>query len=204
MPTGSFFKWKPLQKKWENDEWNNVNNCVDMQYCNSRNFLPIFSQKIVRKPHLQRNLQKKTVLLFTKFCPNPKCYIWNRAPRTHSSIRTSPNPGEKKINFGGETIKWGIATKKPCDIPFYWSVHKDPSNWLVHTVWSAGPSLCWKIPWKESLSSSIQVFWRFKLNPTIKFHFNITFYAINDNFAFEWSLLQMNITPLLTKKPLTK
>ena len=83
-------------------------------YCRPTKLTPKIWVPNSKKKHPKKSLAKRnpplvstqeTVFVVTKFCPNPKCYIWSRAPRTHSSIRTSPNPGEKKIKFGGETEK---------------------------------------------------------------------------------------------------
>ena len=76
------------------------------------------------------------------------------------------------------------------------------------------PRFSWqKYHERKVFQTRCRSFWKFKLTQTLKqsyqnigiipfhsisFHVNITFHAINDKFAFKWSLLQMNITPHLT------
>lgn len=101
----------------------------------------------ITKQHPKKSLAKRnpplvstqeTVFWFKSSARIENSYIWSRAPRTHSSIRTSPNPGEKKNIFAVETIKWA-RQQNPLWPPLHWFFHEDPYMMVDNTYISLVP-----------------------------------------------------------------
>ena len=81
------------------------------------------SKKITgkNKSSIEIKYPKKNSSFVCKILPKSKIFLWGRAPQTHSSIRTSPDPGAIK----------GAISAEPLWPPWYWLLHKDPYNAMV-------------------------------------------------------------------------